>query len=274
MNARRPKENRMEPQTFQTPGELHLELRIPAGSIEVRASDTTQTRLEITGERDPDAFRIAFDERPAGAHRLAVEHRQRARSFGWRDSDLHVDVAVPSGTHVSCDTGSADLEVLGRVGSLSFRSGSGDCRFEDVDGDVTVKTASGDLRGSLAGRRLTLHSASGDVEVGTVGGDVVGRTASGDLRLTKVDGAVQASTVSGEVEIGTLATGVTSIKTVSGDVEVGMAHGVRVFLDLSSTSGQTSCDLDMGAGASGDGPADAELHVGTVSGDIRVVPAR
>lgn len=262
----------MEPQTFHTPGELHLELRIPAGSIEVRANDTTETRLEISGDHDPDAFRVAFDEGPPGGHQLAVEYRQRKRSFGWRDSDLRVDVIVPSGTHVSCDTGSADLEVLGRVGSLTFRSGSGDCRFDDVDGEVTVKTASGDLAGKLAGRRLRMQSASGDVEVRTVGGDVVGRTASGDLRFGKVDGAVEASTVSGEVAIGTLATGVTSIKTVSGDVEVGMAQGVRVFLDLASTSGDTSCDLDMSDGAGGD--ADAELHVATVSGDIRVVRAR
>ncbi|MGZ6544636.1 MAG: DUF4097 family beta strand repeat-containing protein [Actinomycetota bacterium] len=263
----------MQPQTFHTPGELHLELRIPAGSIEIRATETTETRLEITGDHDPDAFRIAFEERTSGGHLLTVEQRQRGRVFGWRGSELRVDVTVPSGTYVSCDTGSADLEVVGRVGSLTFRSGSGDCGFDDVDGDVTVKTASGDLRGAAAGRKLTLQSASGDVDVRTVGGGVVGRTASGDLRFGSVDGAVEATTVSGEVAIGTLAAGVTSIKTVSGDVEVGMGQGIRVFLDLSSMSGETSCDLDMGAGASGDAPADAELHVGTVSGDIRVVRA-
>ena len=264
----------MDTQTFQTPGELELELRIPSGSIEVRAIDTTETRLEIAGDHDPDAFRVTFDDRVSGGHRLAVEYRQRGRVFGWRDPDLRIDVTVPSGTNVSCETGSADLEVVGRAGSLSFRSGSGGCRFDDVDGDVKVKTASGDVSGTSAGRRLTLQTASGDASVRMVGGDLVGKSASGDLRFASVDGDIQATTVSGDVGIGRIAAGDASIKSVSGDVEVGVAEGLHVFLDLSSTTGQTSIDFDMSGGSSGGAPADLELHVGTVSGDIRVVRAR
>jgi hypothetical protein len=40
-------------QTFETPGHLQLELHIPAGTIRVRAEETAQTHVSITGERTP-----------------------------------------------------------------------------------------------------------------------------------------------------------------------------------------------------------------------------
>ena len=43
----------MEPMTFDTPGMLTLEVRIPSGGIVVKATDTSVTTLEIRGERDP-----------------------------------------------------------------------------------------------------------------------------------------------------------------------------------------------------------------------------
>lgn len=261
-------------QSFDTPGRLHLEVRIPAGSIRVRAEETMQTHLSIQGERDPEDFRIIMEDLPGGGCHLTVELRERNKRFGWRGSDLRVNLTVPLGTLVTSDTGSADLEVTGSIGSLTFRSGSGDCRFDDVDGEVSIKSASGDVAGATIGGGLSFTSASGDVRIRQVVGDIVGKVVSGDFSVGIVVGSARLASVSGDVEIGSVAAGSTSIRSVSGDVEVGVARGARVYLDISSTSGETSCDLDMTdpAGASGgsDGP-DLELQVGTVSGDIRVV---
>jgi DUF4097 and DUF4098 domain-containing protein YvlB len=259
----------MEPRSFDTPGGLHLELRIPFGRIQVRAEDTTETRLEIRGERDPDDFRISLDELHAGGHRLTVEHRRRGTMFGWGAGDLRVDVTVPVGTEVAVETGSADLEVTGRIASLDLRSGSGECRFDAVDGDVTVKTASGGLSGNSVGGTLTAYTASGDARIRSVGGEVVWRSASGDISIGAATGA-QVNTVSGGVDVAGLRSGATTIRSVSGDVEVGVARGTRVYLDLGSTSGSTVSELDMSSDA-GDGGADLDLHVTTVSGDIHVV---
>ena len=262
----------MGPKTFGTPNALDLEIRIPAGMIEVRAEDTTTTNLTITGERDPEDLRIAFVDLPGGDHRLTVEPRDRAKRFGW-GKKLRVQITVPHGTDISAETGSADLDVSGRVASLDFTSASGDCRFELVDGDISVKTASGDLSGDAAGAGLKIHTASGDLRVRDVGGDVVGRSASGDVRLGTVGGSVEVSSVSGDVEIAAVTAGKTSVKAVSGDVEIGVARGSRVYLDLHSASGETVTELDMSDGVQREAAADLELTVGTVSGDIRVVRA-
>jgi DUF4097 and DUF4098 domain-containing protein YvlB len=258
-------------QTFDTPGGLHLEVRIPAGSIRIRAEETSRTHLLIDGERAPEDFRIMMDDVSGGGQRLTVEHRERGKRFGWRGSELRVNLTVPLGTVVISDTGSADLEVTGRIGSLTFRSGSGDCRFDDVDGEVSVKVASGDVAGAVVGGGFSFTSASGDARIRQVIGDIVGKGVSGDVSLGTVGGSARLVTVSGDVEIGSVAVGSTSIHSVSGDVEIGVARGTRVYLDLHSTSGDTACDLDMTDPDGGSGGPDLELQVGTVSGDIRIV---
>jgi DUF4097 and DUF4098 domain-containing protein YvlB len=258
-------------QSFATGGRLHLEMRIPAGSIRLTAEETTTSQVSIRGERDPDDIRVVFDDARADEPRLTIEHKERGKRFGWRGNELRVDVTVPLGTLVLCDTGSADLEATGRIGSLDFRSGSGDVRFDDVDGDVDAKMASGDVVGGNVGSRFSYVSASGDARVRDVGGAVSGKTASGDVTLGTVRGSVQVATVSGDVEIASVASGSTAVRTVSGDVEVGVARGTRVYLDLGSTAGETESELDMSE-ATGGG-ADLELQIGTISGDIRVVRA-
>ena len=260
-------------QTFDTPGGLHLEVRVPAGSIRIRAEKTLQTHLSIHGERAPEDFRIVKDDLPGGGHHLTIEYRERNKRFGWRSSDLRVDLTVPLSTLLASDTGSADLEVSGAIGALTFRSGSGDCRFDDVDGEVSIKVASGDVAGASIGGGLSFTSASGDVRIRQVVGATVGKSVSGDVSLGMVGASAHLASVSGDVEIGSVAAGSTSIRSVSGDVEVGVARGARVYLDISSTSGDTSCDLDMTdseGGSGGAGGPDIELQVGTVSGDIRV----
>ncbi len=158
----------MEPMTFDTPNGLRLELTIPAGEIVVKPADTKETRLEVRNERDPEDLRISCDPLHSGGHRLTVDHRERGKRFGWGGSELRVEVTVPIGTDVECQTGSADLELTGSIGELAFKTGSGDCRFDRVDHAVTIKTASGDLSGTSVGGAFTFYSASGDARVRAV----------------------------------------------------------------------------------------------------------
>jgi hypothetical protein len=258
----------METQTFTTPDGLALIVEIPAGMIEVHASDTVTTELDIDWDRDPKDIVVRFDPVPGRGHRLHVEYR--GRKFGWFGGrELNIVARVPHETTVEASTGSADLSVRGRVGSITYRTGSGDLSFDDVVGDVTAKLASGDVEGESVGGDLTMHGASGDLHVATVVGTLTARSASGDIRADSVDADVQISTVSGDVELRSLVSGEATIRAVSGDVEVGVAAGTRVFLDLSATSGEATSDLSMEGNESADAP-DLALRVATVSGDIQV----
>lgn len=264
--------------TFDTPDGLVLDLTIVAGTIAVHAADAAVTTLRIDGARETDD--LGIDLFPAGerGHQLVVEHRAK-KSWGIFSIgiDLVVEVTVPLGSHVTCDAGSADVTVDGRIGSLSVRVGSGDVRFDEVDGDVGLKTASGDVKGGRIGGDLTVQGASGDVTVVRVGGAVVLRTASGDLRIGEADGPVHANTMSGDLQIRAVAGSSAELRSVSGDIDVGVPKGRGVYLDLSSLNGDVRSDLETGASAGDDeaGP-DLDLVASTVSGDVRVrrAPAR
>ena len=242
----------MEERTFETPNGLTLEIRIPAGQIRVRTAETTVASVRVDGERADDVIDITSTTLPDGGTRVIVECRSK-RSFGFLGlgRDLNVTADVPVGTKLTVDSESADLRTSGTLGAIAFRTGSGDCAFDEVTGDLTIKAASGDLKGRA------------------VGGDVVVRTASGDLRLGLAGGSVQVTSVSGDIEIGSVRAGVVNARSVSGDVELGVAAGTGVFLDVSSTSGDVRSDLDAVAGTDDDA-ADLQLTAASVSGDIRI----
>jgi DUF4097 and DUF4098 domain-containing protein YvlB len=260
----------MQSREFETPGGLLAEVRIPSGVILVRTEATTTTRLEIHGERDPDELQIACEERGGGGHLLTVELRKRDKVFGWRGNNLRVELTVPAGTELTCETGSADLEATGSLGSLAFRSGSGDCGFDQIEMDAVVKTASGDLSGESVGGSLTFATASGNARVRDVAGDVAGNSVSGDVSLGSLGGSVRVHGVSGGIDIASMGSGDASLRSVSGDIDVGVPRGTSVYLDVSSMSGDTTNELDMTASVADEGFAYLELRAATVSGDIRI----
>jgi DUF4097 and DUF4098 domain-containing protein YvlB len=259
----------MNPTTFTTPNGLRLELRILSGSIDIETVHTSESILEIDGERDPSDFRVELSELAEGGHRLLVEqHRRRAFALG-RSRDLRVRIRAPLGIHVKADTGSAKLQAEGEIGSLAFRSGSGDVAFDRVRGDVTINVASGDVEGKCVDGDLTANSASGDIRLDVVGGDLVARSVSGDVEIDAAGGSAHVSTASGDISVGGLARGEATFRSVSGDVDVTVARGTAVWLDLSSVSGEAVSDLAMGEG-SGNRGVGLELRATSVSGDIHV----
>ena len=260
----------MEPRTFATPNALHLELRIPAGEIQVDTADIAETTVEIRGERDPDDFRIELTDLHEGGHRLVVEQsRRRAFSLGWT-RELRVRVLAPFGASVQAETGSADLGARGKIGALSLKSGSGDVAFDVVEGNASVKVASGDVEGNHVFGDLSANSASGDIRVDRVDGEVVAHSASGDVSIDSAEGPVRVATASGDVKVGGLVHGEATLRSVSGDIDVSVARGTRLWMDLSSVSGDTVSELAMGDGLGGAENAALELRATSVSGDIRL----
>jgi DUF4097 and DUF4098 domain-containing protein YvlB len=258
----------MQPTTYDTPGALHVDLRIPAGTVRARAADTTSTELDIQGDR-ADEVNVEF--RPfSGGHKLLISPSEK-RGFGLKGWDLRVDLVVPTGTIVDAETGSADVDTTGVLGGLSIRSGSGDLDFETVTGDVVAKVASGDVRGGEVGGSLTVHGASGDVSVRRVAGDLTCRTASGDVTVQELGAGGQVTGVSGDIDLGAAATGSLKLRSVSGDIAVGVVPGTGVWLDLTSASGDAVSELAESDGPAGE--ATLEIHASSVSGDIRIASA-
>ena len=248
----------MRQETFSTPGPVTLDIRIPAGDIEIETDDAVETAVELQARgRDAEALEsdAEISMRPRGdGYEVRVEAgRGRGGFLGLRGGEYRVRVAAPHGATVQANLASADISGRGRYSELEVKVASGDVEFEDVSGEAGVNAASGDVRLERVGR-AKINSASGDVRIdeSAEGADV--NTASGDV--------VVASVVSGDVRI----------NSASGDIEVGIAKGSRLLVDAQTLSGDTSSELDLESGSTietDDGPL-VELKARSMSGDISI----
>jgi Toastrack DUF4097 len=251
----------MTERTFHTPEPVELEVKIPAGDIEVETIDgdesfvlvegndklVEQTRVELAGNR----LRIILETKgPFGITIMIGDW-----SFGR--GGLRVRARVPHGSRPELDTASADMQLRGRFAALRTNSASGDLVVDgEVEGDAEIKTVSGDVRTHRVAGSLTVQSVSADLVAGSVGGDVTAKSVSGDVRVEEARA------------------GKVTVQSVSGDIEIGVASGTNLDVDAGSVSGDLSSEVPLGSDlvSFGDGPT-LVVRGKTVSGDFKVFRA-
>lgn len=286
----------MRTETFQTPGEVRLDIRLGAGEVRLETADVQETTVVLEPLRDNDAStaavanaRLELRERGAG-HEVVIDARDRGRGI-FRNAEVLIAVTSPEGTSVEAKSGSADVNGRGRFGSVEVETGSGDVEFGDIAGEARLNAASGDVQVGAVGGDARVNTASGDVQLKSVGGEAKINTASGDVIVREVAGdlsvnsasgdvlvreaasAVSVNTASGDQEIGSVARGSVSLKSASGDLKVGIAEGSTLWVDARSRSGEVRSELPVSdLPPEGDGPA-VELRANTMSGDITVARA-
>lgn len=274
-------------QSFDTPGLVTLQIRIPSGRVVVETIDEPRTEIELVprGRRGEDAIEqidISHDEH-GGRHVISIEQRDRIRwgplQISW-GNDIEVRVRCPVGAELELSGASAEFRAEGRYGKVSAKTASGDIRIGDVDGKLEVKTASGDVTLARVGSdNASLVTVSGDVEIGTAEGRLTLRTVSGDVEVGVARGPVTISTTSGDIDLRSLEGGELRIQSVSGDARVGIGRGTKIFVDAASVSGDLNSELSVGdetPADESDDPGSTEVvpvHVKTVSGDVRLVRA-
>lgn len=260
----------MRRETFQTPGPLLLNVRIPSGRIDFETLEGTETvvELEASPELEEEA-RIELRPRRDG-HEVIVVIEKSFGFFRAFRGDVRVRVTAPRGADVEVSTASADVEGRGAFGALDVNSASGDVAFDQIGGTAEVNSASGDVKLSRVEDSLTVNTASGDLEVGHLGGNGKVRSASGDVSIDEAGASLKVQTASGDVEIGSVREGEVSLQTASGDIEIGIKKGSKLWIDARSMSGETSSELEVGdAPPDGGGPL-VEVRATAMSGDIEV----
>ena len=248
---------------FHTPEPVELEIKVPAGDVDVETIDGDESLITVEGsEKVLDQLIVEQQGR-----RIVVELRGK-KPFGltimigdlsWGSGGrLRVRARVPHGSQALLATAAADMKLRGRVRSLDSKSASGDLVVTgEIERDATVKTVSGDVRLERVGGELRFTTVSGDVLVRSVAKSVEGKAVSGDVRLE--------STREGTV----------TVQSVSGDIEVGVAAGTNLDVDAGSVSGDLSSEVPLGSEpgeTEGSGPT-LVLRGKTVSGDFRVFRA-
>lgn len=267
--------------TFDTPGSVSLQIKLPSGRVVVTTADEPKTTVEVVvlGRRGQDALddiEITMDER-SGRHVVRVEQRDRFRwgpiQITW-GGDFECRITCPPGTDLDLSGASTSVRVDGELGEVSARTASGDIRLHGAVGPLQVKTASGDVFIGVVGGQGAIATVSGDVGIERIDATLTARAVSGDITIGSIAAEVGISTTSGDVDLKAVLDGDVRVQTVSGDVRVGVARGTRVWVDAASVSGRLESELgldDEHADETEDGVV--PLHVKTVSGDVSVVRA-
>ena len=181
-------------QTFETPGSVSLQIKLPSGRVVVTTVDEPKTTVEVVarGRRGQDAIDeidITMHE-SAGRHELRIEQKDKFRwgpiQITW-GGDFECRVTCPPGADLEFGGGSTDLRVEGELGEVAVSTASGDIRLQSTRGDLQVKTASGDVSVATVAGEATLVTVSGDVDVARVDGALTVRAVSGDVTIGAID---------------------------------------------------------------------------------------
>lgn len=265
--------------TFSTEQPVRLYVEIGKGRVELTATGTTQTSVEVTGD---DVEDVTIEQQGDEIRVLAPRVRV---GFFKSDPQQHIHVTVPTSSECAVRSSSADVTAEGIWGATQVKTGSGEIRFDQIadaavlesgSGDIgvdqvsdslRVKTGSGDLSVGEVQGSASISTGSGDIEIGRAGGPTVVKTGSGDLRIAHAEEDVTMSTGSGDTVVERFTRGRITVRGASGDVAVGIPAGTPVWTDLSTVSGRLRSDLDP-VGAPKDGADHVELRAKTASGSI------
>jgi len=224
-------------QRFTTPSPIRLDIKIPAGDIELTTSDSGETVVTIDApQRVLDEMRVEL----VGTH-LTVEWRRKSLFNGWmhHDGAMEIRVELPHDSRIKISNVSGETVLNGQYGDVDVNTVSGGVRLPQIVGDVTLKSV------------------------------------SGDLKAQSIDGSVSVKSVSGDVSVERLHGGRVEVQNVSGDVRLGVVEGINLDVDASSASGEVSSELPLSDVPTGEAAQWPTLVVRsrTVSGDFRVVRA-
>jgi DUF4097 and DUF4098 domain-containing protein YvlB len=193
-------EDAMRRESFETPGPLTLDIRVPSGDIALEAVEGTETIVEISGSPElEEEARIEIHPKRDG-HEVSVIIEKRSGLFRAFREEIRVRVTSPPGADVEVSTASADVDARGAFGGAQINTASGDVEIESVrEGDVVLQTASGDIVvGIKQGSKLWIDAksmsgeTSSELDIGDVPTDGEGplvevraTAMSGDIRVKR-----------------------------------------------------------------------------------------
>lgn len=265
--------------TFYTPGPTSLYVEIGSGSVNIHATETTDTEVQVQG-RDADLVTVEQH-----GEEIVVKSPPRHGGFLGFGGDLTVTVRFPNDSDLVTRVGSADVRATGRLATVRVKSGSGEVTIEETTADAVLQSGSGGVEISRALGDLRIKTGSGSVQVGraAVGGvivsgsgritvdsaedETVAKTGSGDVRIANTNSHVALTSGSGDLEVGSVSRGLVKAKTASGSVLVGVPAGIPVWTDISVVTGRVRSNLE-GAGEAAEGQDHIEIRATTVSGDV------
>ncbi len=175
---------------------------------------------------------------------------------GSTNARVNYFIRVPVSVELSITTASSDIKIAGIEGIIDIESTSGDIEIADVTANCGIRNTSGDFRIRDVKGDVSIGSTSSDATIDNLQGDLELRCSSGDTQIYWIVGNVYITKTSGDVRIEDCS-GDVDVNTTSGDISVQQREG---GLFVSSASGDVTVRSELSEGS--------KFDIETVSGDI------
>ncbi|SFD77574.1 Putative adhesin [Actinopolyspora alba] len=162
-----------------------------------------------------------------------------------RSVPLAVRVHAPTGSRVNARTGPGSIRIGGSSGRLSLQSGSGSVLTDEATGTATVRTGSGQVRLGTMRAGLQARSGSGRIEIAAIEAASSVVTGSGSVWLGRIADDLLVRSGSGDITVAEGTAGQVELITGSGELQFAVGRGVTAEVDLTSSTGSISSELEV-----------------------------
>jgi len=204
-------------------GRVHYELWVPEGAT-VKAQSTSGDLL-IKGQRSD------------------VRAQASSGDIELKDIWGEIDASASSGS-IRTEDSKGDLSARTSSGSIRIRrveefDRPNDIRVHASSGNVTLKDIVGDI---------DAETSSGEIDAENVEGIITARASSGNIKILEAQGGVQTvRTSSGDirVELEEISEEISemSFQSTSGDIDLSIPSDIAADIDIGTTSGRISTDF-------------------------------
>lgn len=217
---------------------------------------TTRKQNELTITNVPDSIADGIHYNIALRIQTKPNTRIRANAIAGSfrivsDWKANIDVS---------DLGDLDIELLNVDGDVKVRSTSGDVAIGDAK-DIDIKSLAGDTAvGSCNSARL--KTSSGDISIESIKEGII-HVSSGDLNVQTLEGNLNVNSKSGDISISNCCEScMVNIDAISGDIAISRFMSQSGKSKISTLSGDIAMTIDANSSISG--------ICETTSGDIHI----
>jgi hypothetical protein len=252
--------------------------------VDIKAvnGNTLSFRGKITGNLDPDAYRIV-SVRVGNTLKITIEGNQRLR-MGWNQRlQGSLIFSVPPGINCQVDNSSGSVAVRGlNGGNLNLSASSGEVRAESMrsNQEIVVRASSGSLKLNGIEGNLRTNTSSGSQEIDNIKGNVDAEASSGSIEIGNVSGSVAANTSSGAITLNKVK-GALNLKASSGSIsgnDIDLTDNSNfnttsgsVSMRFNNSSAELSFDLSASSGGLKAGGTQGNRRLVINQGKIRIM---
>jgi len=141
------------------------------------------------------------------------------------------------------ETGSGSISVDSAKAKLAARTGGGDVRLGELEGETRAETGSGSISVKKAKGKLMARSGGGDIKLGEISGTAQVETGSGSIRATSVRAGLMARSGGGDMQIDD-ASDTVIVHTGSGSISASFSAQPKEECRLTTSGGDIIVKVD------------------------------